>query len=310
MISVIIIDFNTIQKTINYIKKFYKEVYNPEKYHFIIVDNYIKNDFSKLEEYDILKNATLIGTIEDNLVYQIVLSIGVILYCKATDNLGFAKGNNLGVKISNYFYKDSYYIFSNNDLIFVEKLDVERWIEFFEKNPNVGIIGPHVVDLHGKEQSPCKEISVIKQLIFNYWGYILPFYNVKGDIDYDKKSKKCYWVSGCFFITKAEVFNLVEGFDNETFLYAEEMILSERYKKLGYEVFFDNDYTIIHESGATVKKNNTPLDIMEVRFKSLCYYQRTYRKASKYILSLAKINFAFYKVATQTKNLIKGIIKK
>ena len=135
----------------------------------------------------------------------------------------------------------------------------------------------------------------------------MPFYNVKGDLDYDGKSKFCYWVSGCFFVTRAEVFESVNGFDENTFLYAEEMILSERYARRKYKVFFDNDFTIIHEGGATVRKTKTPLDIMEIKFNSLCYYHKIYRNTSCFIINVAESNFKIYKVVTKIKNIIKKI---
>ena len=116
MISVIIVDFNTIHKTIDYIKRFRQNVFFPEKYHFIIVDNFAVNNHS-FEEIKKCVMPVFVHESKDGTIWKIELEGMKFLYCRAKGNLGFARGNNFGVKVSKEIYKDNYYLFSNNDII-------------------------------------------------------------------------------------------------------------------------------------------------------------------------------------------------
>ena len=119
----------------------------------------------------------------------------------------------------------------------------------------------------------------------------MPFVHVKGDLDFDESSKKCYWVSGCFMFIRADAFDQVKGFDENTFLYAEEMILAERLIKKNYVSYYDAEYTIVHLGGGITKSSNSALKIMKFRFDSICYYNMQYRGISAMIIKLAKSNF-------------------
>lgn len=304
MFSMIIIDYNSMMETIDYINQFSNKCNNFQYCHVIVIDNYSKqNDFPKIySQYGKIKYVT---EIDKRKVYSINHNGIVVYYCSFGENAGFARGNNLGVRISKELFNDDYYLFSNNDIILKNTFDIKRFELIFESHPEVSIIGPRVTSPDGIEQSPCKKISVFKQLFANYWGYAIPFVKVTSDLDFDGQSKICYWVSGCFFLSKADVFEKVGGFDEATFLYAEEMILSERMLRKSYYSYFDSNYHIIHLGGSTTKKTSSNLKIMEMRFKSLCYYQKIYRGVNDRILKLAAINFSLYSIVAKIKDKLR-----
>jgi GT2 family glycosyltransferase len=55
---------------------------------------------------------------------------------------------------------------------------------------------------------------------------------------YETEERPCYWVSGCFMIIKSIDYINAEYFDENTFLYGEEMILAERLKKINRSMYF------------------------------------------------------------------------
>ena len=293
MYTMIVIDFNSMNKTIRYVEEFRKQCNNHDLIHFMIVDNSPKEqnaDFLKLE-YELKK------IIEIDL-YKINIYIKrncKIYYCYANENLGYAKGNNLGARLSKIIWNDSYYIFSNNDLSLTSKFDAYIFDEIFKNNEDIAVIGPRIIGEDGKEQSPHKRVSAFSRLIAYYWFYRWPF-RWKPDYDYDGCSKYCYRVMGCFMLVKAKCFELVGGFDPKTFLFAEEQILSERLKKKDYKTYFYNDWTLIHEHGASIRKNDSVLKSEQWAFDSICYYYRKYRNMSYVFMFFAKVNFILYKL--------------
>ena len=274
-----------IVETLNYIKKFCESICDSKQCHPIIVDNY---NYNKTVEslFDGICSIEYVGIEDGRQIYKLQWSGIQVLYCKYGENAGFARANNLGAAISNHIYHDKYYLFSNNDITCKEPFDITKFDEIFERHPEIAIIGPCVETPNGVYQSPCKKISVFRHLFFTYWVYSIPFVKTKGDLDYTWESKVCYWVSGCFMVVKAAYFNQVKGFDENTFLYAEEMILSERLAQIGKGCYFYDEYKIVHEGGHSTKKSNTNIQIMKIRFDSLCYFYYTYRNIPRIIINM------------------------
>lgn len=306
MYSVIIVDYKSMNKTIDYIERFREQSINNELNHYIVVDN------SPQKQCDIFCGNGYVDKkhieIDEDVIYVFVKNDEKIYYCFANDNLGYAKGNNLGAKISRALFRDEYYIFSNNDLALKTKFDGEVFNKLFLSNKDIAVIGPRIVGKDGKEQSPHKRISAVIRLIAYYWLYRWPF-RWKPDYDYNGCSKYCYRVMGCFMIVKAQCFELVGGFDTKTFLFAEEPILSERLLKKHFKTYFYNEWTIVHEHGASIKKIGYVLKSEQWAFDSNCYYYKQYRNVSNVVLFIAKINFAFYKLSTSLIDKLKNVIR-
>ncbi len=304
MYSLIIIDYNSMDETMEYIKHFKAHSTDFEHCHPIVIDNYnsIEKGKELMSKFGIVSR---LGAINEKEVYTVTIEDIKIYYCCYGLNAGFAKGNNLGAKIARTFFQDKYYLFSNNDIVLNENFDIYHFECVFSNNIDIGVIGPRVTSPSGKEQSPCRKISTFRQLFLNYWAYALPFLEPKSDLDYTGESKKCYWVSGCFMLVKADIFDAIDGFDEATFLYCEEMILAERIIKKTASSYYCSEYKITHLGGGTTKKTSSVIRIMEMRFQSLCYYQREYRNCPKVIISLARINFQLYKLITILKGKIR-----
>ena len=70
------------------------------------------------------------------------------------ENLGFARGNNLGAEFAKKHLKPEYLLFSNNDIQITQPDTIEELIITLEGHPEVGMIGPKVIGLKGELQSP------------------------------------------------------------------------------------------------------------------------------------------------------------
>ncbi len=91
----------------------------------------------------------------------------------SAENLGFAKGNNLGAEFLNRVIHCEHILFSNNDIIIQPQADLSPLTSILDKNPSVGVVGPAVVGLDGHHQSPHRKVVTAYRQI----GWILWFYN-------------------------------------------------------------------------------------------------------------------------------------
>ncbi len=315
MYTLILVDYNTVDMTVAYIARCRKAIPAEAVCHYVIVENGDEDGLPRLtQEYGHPEVRKISG------VQQTLYCFGKdgcqIVYCPSGANMGFAKGNNLGVQIARGLWADPYYIFSNNDLDFVEGFDLGIAHKHFADDPSIGVIGPQVTTPAGTVQSPHKWISAFRRLIVFIWlcaiGNMIPpqrYARWKAryceDLCPDAATGICGWVSGCFMIVRAEAFHDAGMFDPHTFLYAEEPILSRRMERAGYSVLFCRELAVIHDHAGTTKSALSRLRIMELDFHAMHYYYSTYTDTSKVVLLLAKWNFALYKCIHPLWNKLK-----
>lgn len=312
MYTLIIVDYNSIDNTIRYIKDIFEKIVNQDAIHVVIVDNGNSQDTSEAIATEFEKEKDCFLPSIQKHVSLFHYGQLPIVYCSSGANLGYAKGNNLGAEIAKVVFSDTYYIFSNNDLKFEQLIDLREVSAVFESNPQVAILGPSVVGLDNNRQSPRKKQSAFIKLIAFYWAMFLGGITKKwiDDIDYTASTGDCDWVMGCFMFVRSDAFWKVAGFDPNTFLYAEELILSEKMLHCGYVTFFYQPMKVIHAHGVTVKKAISVIKNVEISFQSNCYYYQHYRNTSSAIIRLAKGNFSVYKVLYFAKQLIKKVVGK
>lgn len=317
MYSLILVDYNTIDTTTAYVEHCRKMLGAQGACHVVIVEN--GTNEGVLETLSALYGAHTVCSVPEitQTVYRFQTDVQDICYCHSGENMGYARGNNLGAQIAQAVWDDPYYIISNNDLVFAEPFDFSIPDSLFLENPAIGVIGPNVTTPDGIRQSPQAWAPPFRRLILDYWRrFIAAFlkgekkaqYLIKhcNDVVADAPSGECAWVSGCFFLVRAEAFHLAGMFDPHTFLYAEEMILSRRMENAGYKVWFCRDLNVIHNHAQTTKKSISIMKGRELDFQAVWYYYSAYTNTSPLLLTLAKWNFAFYKFIFNCFQKIKG----
>lgn len=298
MYSMIVVDYNTIENTIAYIKRVQEALVTDNKVHYIIVDNGNRTDTVKKLESNFGRGSEENFVETGKNIIRFSSKDATVVYYKANENLGYARGNNIGAKIAEKLFLDVYYIISNNDLIFPEEVQLSHIEKIFKADKKIGIVGPRIVSPRYEIQSPHAKKSAFNKLILWWWIMAIGghFSFLIDDICYSQKSSECDWVTGCFFFIKAEAFRQVGMFDESTFLYAEEIILSDRMRANGFRTYFLNELEIVHNHSATIKKHVSALKNAQITFESNYYYYSNYCKTPLGILKFAKINFALYKL--------------
>ncbi|MCX8029144.1 MAG: glycosyltransferase family 2 protein, partial [Brevinematales bacterium] len=216
------------------------------------------------------------------------------------NNYGYAKGNNFGLRLAKRM-NFSYAIISNND-IKIEEPVVESLVRVIQSYNDVAIVGPKILGLDGKSQGPFKKPGIKEYIIYPFFYPILyPFLKLRSIIiskinknsEPEEKVIFPYRLMGCFMLVNLDILEKVDFFSEETFLYAEELILAEKLEKLGYKTAYYPKVSILHLHGETTKLlGYKKMYFMDV--ESNIIYLRNYRKYSEVFISLFKLSKTFY----------------
>lgn len=316
MLGVVLIDFNSQERTTQYILDLLESSdIMPDS--IVVVDN-----SPNLNNFFSLKKAMFkIGFQENNDIQvqeKIVdkQSIGYInktkmYFLHSKENLGFAKANNLGFRVIRAFDKVQYVLFSNSDILFEnKKVELSCLIKDLKENANGFIIGPKVIYPDGRLQSPCRYISIYKRWWRNslMWPFTKPLSPEKRELITNAEKGNVYRIVGAFMLADSQKFEKIGGFDEKTFLYAEELILAERGKKYGYNVLYTPQVEIIHENGYTVRKERTPKSRdfkLKEMLKSDLYYYEYYMGVNKVVINLTRAVVKIYFFKLHIKDIVK-----
>jgi N-acetylglucosaminyl-diphospho-decaprenol L-rhamnosyltransferase len=182
-----------------------------------------------------------------------------ISYLPSDSNLGFGKACNKAARLG----KGEFLIFANCDTSF-EGIDAHILLDtiIVADSEDVAIVGPRVLSETGHLHASCFSYDPISILLkpFRHVRKIgritkaIPKYKTfKKRIDritYEGMPKSRVsnvdWVSGCLMICDRAFFELSGGFDEQYFLYFEDVDLCRKARRLGYSVVFDPRMTIVH----------------------------------------------------------------
>ncbi len=166
------------------------------------------------------------------------------------ENFGFSKGNNIGVLQA----KGEYLCILNPDTVVAEDTFV-KLLEFSKNKSELGIVGCKLKNGSGlflpesKRNIPSVNVALKKILGDSklYYANHLS-QNEIGEVDI---------LVGAFMLVKKEVYNAVAGFDEDYFMYGEDIDLSYKILKAGYNNYYYGETTAIHFKGeSTLRDKN------------------------------------------------------
>lgn len=246
-ISIITINYNGLNDTCALIET----IPNNDKLEVIVVDN-----ASKKQEADTIATR-----------YPHVKVI------KSEKNLGFAGGNNLGIKAA----QGKYLFFINNDTIFKE-FNVQALIDRLESSPAIGIVCPKIRFAWGSNPiqftgyTPLSKITVRNQSI----GF--------GEEDrgqYDIPHPTPY-AHGAAMLIKREAIDKTGLMPECFFLYYEELDWSMMFTRAGYQIWYEPKCTIYHKESQSTGQNS-PLRTYYIVRNRLLLVKRNWNGGTKYL---------------------------
>jgi GT2 family glycosyltransferase len=169
-----------------------------------------------------------------------------ITLIQSESNLGFTGGNNLGITYA--IDKSFEYIMLLNNDTFVEPNFLEVLVNYMNEHPEVGIVQPKIYCNHDRK------------LIWDGGSYFnslftLPYTSgaLKKEQASHNKLKKVDWISGCAFFTRASILKESGLLNEKFFMYFEDVDLSFRIKKLGYQLMYHPKSVVYHIAGMSNK---------------------------------------------------------
>jgi len=163
-------------------------------------------------------------------------------------NQGFAKSVNRGLKEG----KARYFLILNNDTLILPGT-FEKLVGFMERNPAIGVVGPKILYPDGTMQKQCRRSFPTPWNIFCYFSGLsrlfprnewfaqyLMTYKSEAEI------QEIDAVSGAFMLMRKEVVDAVGGFDEDYYLYGEDLDYCYRAKGKGWKVYYNPEAQIIH----------------------------------------------------------------
>ena len=188
---------------------------------------------------------------------------GDVIVLHVQENLGYARDNNYGARyLLKHFPETEQLLFSNDDVRFIQGPVLETLVARLRELPDVGAIGPDIVDLQGNYQGPLYKHPTVWQTI---GGNICePLCGRRRSdrifkpMPAERKAGAVAICSGCFLMVSAADFVRVGMFDERTFLFWEEEILSKRLEAIGKHFYYEESVQIQHLVGASMKQNKGP----------------------------------------------------
>lgn len=173
-------------------------------------------------------------------------------------NLGFAKANNLGAKSAN----GRYLLILNPDTV-VQEDTIEKTIQFYEKDTHAGVVSCKLVLPNGKLDLACRRsFPTPSASVYRILGLSKIFPGsrtfARYNLTYLDENETCEVeaVCGAFMLIRKDIYDNVYGFDEDYFMYGEDLDLCFRITNAGYKIFYFAGTSTIHFKGESTRKSS------------------------------------------------------
>ncbi len=211
----------------------------------------VENVINKLLETTINWKLFLIDNSPENTLQHFFESYNDnVEYMFTNKNLGFGKAHNL--VINKIKRSSDFHLILNSDIDFESSI-LNQMILYMMKDNNIGILAPKVLNLDGSIQYSAKLLPRPLDLIVRRFvpiKSIQDYFNNKFELrflSFDKiMQTPCF--TGCFLLVNCEVFAKVEGFDEQFFMYSEDIDFTRQVNQK-YKTIYYPEVSIFHEHG-------------------------------------------------------------
>jgi GT2 family glycosyltransferase len=179
-----------------------------------------------------------------------------VIFVQSKFNLGFGRANNLGALRA----KGEVLLFLNPDTE-VKDRAIDRLYEQFLKLDNPGAVGCRLLNSDGSLQKSCVQAfpTVLNQVLDADWlEKLFPksdFWGAAALYKDRSEPSKVQVVSGACLMIQKDVYDRVGGFSPEYFMYAEDLDLCYKTKRIGLHNYYVGDAVIVHHGGGSTNRS-------------------------------------------------------
>lgn len=263
-LSIIIVNYNT--------KELLKQT----------IQSVIDNTENISYEIIVVDNASVDGSVD--MVNKDYPQVRII---ENTENLGFSKANNKGIKIA----CGRCIMLLNSDTYVLESC-LESCINYMDKYKDIGTVGCKVVLANGKLDHACKrgfptpEASLYYLLkLDKLFPKVKKFGQYKMSYVLEDDISEVDSLTGAFMIVRREVIEKIGGLDEAFFMYGEDIDWCYRIREAGYKIMYYPKVKIIHYKGQSSKKKRLKT-IYEFHRAMYLFYKKHYYKKYNFLVTL------------------------
>lgn len=278
-LSVVILSYNTKEITSRCLSHLKKAI------------NFCQRKLNNKIEVIVIDNASADGS-----VHMIEGEYPWVKLTPLTNNSGFSKGNNLGMRKS----KNPFILLLNSD-VYLEEESLYKALAYFRVNLNCDVLGARLTYADGRLQPSAGELPHPLNIIG--WIFGIPGYHQKNS-SYFKKAHQVGWVMGAFFMLKRKVWEEVGGFDEQLFMYLEEVEWCKRIRNQGFKIWYMPEVRAIHLHGAS---SNFDLslgflnEIKGIKYYLLKHYKNYYFLTKLFLILGLTLRTIVFSVLGKTK---------
>ena len=168
------------------------------------------------------------------------------------ENKGMGGGNNAGMRAAG----GRYFFLLNSDAWVVDNA-IDELVEFADAHPEAAIVGPKLLNTDGTLQRSARGEPTLWRLATEYLairklaprsGRLNPLY--RGDFGHDRV-EEVDWLSGPALLVRREAADAVGLFDEDFFMFSEEVDWMTRFLRAVWKVLFFPDAEVVHVGGAS-----------------------------------------------------------
>jgi len=256
-VSIVILNYNGWWDTIKCLESVYKSNY--KKYQVIVVDNGSKIDnIEKFKNWAHKTQKNYIHCEKNRFIYPKNKFDKELVTIINKENLGFAGGNNIGIRYALKCGADYIWLLNNDTII--DKDALIELIKLAEIDKKIGMVSSKLYCYHDPKKVQYNGEKVV------YEG----MEDVKGELPKPTNS-----ATGCSLLMRRKFIENVGLLDEDYFLYFEDNDISTRALKAGWKVYYNPYSKVYHKGGASVGGwLKTPLSVYYATRNLLLYHHK------------------------------------
>jgi GT2 family glycosyltransferase len=206
-------------------------------------------------------------------------------------NVGFGKACNKGVWSCN---SEFILILNPDTRLFSNSIDPVMQFMLKEENKEIGMVGVQIIDDNGNISRNCARFPTPIGSIYRSFGLDRLFpkaFKTHFMVEWDHKdSRMVDQIMGSFIILRRDLYEKLKGYDDDFFVYYEDLDLAYRGYKLGYKNYYLADAQVYHKGGGT-SENIKAARLSYILHSKLIYSKKHFSKFSYFLVFIATLFF-------------------
>ncbi|TDE04107.1 glycosyltransferase family 2 protein [Flavobacterium hiemivividum] len=230
---------------------------------------------------------------EDDSCQMMKLRFPNVKLIENRDNYGFPKGNNIGVAIA----QGEYICILNPDTVVAEDT-FTKVLAFAKKQKNLGNVGVKLIDGAGnflpesKRGVPTPFVALTKMLgLYKLFPKVKVFGEYYAQHISENETARVDILVGAFMLMKRDLYQELGGFDEDCFMYSDDIDLSFRMLQTGKCNYYYHETTVIHYKGESTVKDGVYMKRFQ---EAMEFFYKKHFKVSRFFSFFMKTGILFF----------------